>query len=83
MSLLWISAPTKRTSLCLLQEQPALLHCNGTDRKTPTFPTTESFFLTFLALLPSWDVQGRHMLKEDWCVCPHCEFPALHSQFVL
>lgn len=27
--------------------------------------------------------QGRHMLKEDWSVCPHCEFPALYSQFTL
>ncbi|XP_061566182.1 WD repeat-containing protein 19 [Cololabis saira] len=26
---------------------------------------------------------GRHMLKEDWCICPHCEFPALYSQFLL
>ncbi|XP_062264138.1 WD repeat-containing protein 19-like [Platichthys flesus] len=24
---------------------------------------------------------GRHMLKEDWSECPHCEFPALYSEF--
>ncbi|TWW59365.1 WD repeat-containing protein 19 [Takifugu flavidus] len=33
--------------------------------------------------LPYCIATGRHMLKEDWCVCPHCEFPALHSQFSL
>ncbi|XP_053277070.1 WD repeat-containing protein 19-like [Pleuronectes platessa] len=26
---------------------------------------------------------GRHMLKEDWSECPHCEFPALYSEFTL
>ncbi|KAB1282884.1 WD repeat-containing protein 19 [Camelus dromedarius] len=24
---------------------------------------------------------GRHMLKDDWTVCPHCDFPALYSEF--
>ncbi|KAJ0055626.1 hypothetical protein NL108_006477 [Boleophthalmus pectinirostris] len=33
--------------------------------------------------LPYCIVTGRHMLKEDWSVCPHCEFPALYSQFIL
>ncbi|XP_034544746.1 WD repeat-containing protein 19 [Notolabrus celidotus] len=33
--------------------------------------------------LPYCIATGRHMLKEDWCVCPHCEFPALYSQFIL
>ncbi|CAL1601444.1 unnamed protein product [Knipowitschia caucasica] len=31
--------------------------------------------------LPYCIATGRHMLKEDWSVCPHCEFPALYSQF--
>ncbi|XP_056442831.1 WD repeat-containing protein 19 [Gadus chalcogrammus] len=33
--------------------------------------------------LPYCIATGRHMLKEDWAVCPHCEFPALYSEFVL
>ncbi|KAF7656695.1 hypothetical protein LDENG_00037970 [Lucifuga dentata] len=33
--------------------------------------------------LPYCITTGRHMLKEDWSVCPHCEFPALYSQFIL
>uniref|UniRef100_A0A3P8UWS2 WD repeat-containing protein 19 n=1 Tax=Cynoglossus semilaevis TaxID=244447 RepID=A0A3P8UWS2_CYNSE len=33
--------------------------------------------------LPYCIATGRHMLKEDWSVCPHCEFPALYSQFTL
>lgn len=31
MSLLWIPAGTERAALHLLQEQPALLHCHGTN----------------------------------------------------
>ncbi|KAG8453594.1 hypothetical protein GDO86_000286, partial [Hymenochirus boettgeri] len=31
--------------------------------------------------LPYCIVTGRHMVKEDWCVCPHCEFSALYSEF--
>uniref|UniRef100_A0A4W4G701 Anaphase-promoting complex subunit 4 WD40 domain-containing protein n=1 Tax=Electrophorus electricus TaxID=8005 RepID=A0A4W4G701_ELEEL len=31
--------------------------------------------------LPYCVATGRHMVKEDWCVCPHCQFPALFSQF--
>ncbi|XP_076854842.1 WD repeat-containing protein 19-like [Brachyhypopomus gauderio] len=31
--------------------------------------------------LPYCIATGRHMVKEDWCVCPHCQFPALLSQF--
>ncbi|XP_024914661.1 WD repeat-containing protein 19-like isoform X1 [Cynoglossus semilaevis] len=33
--------------------------------------------------LPYCIATGRHMLTEDWSVCPHCEFPALYSQFTL
>ncbi|XP_012720994.2 WD repeat-containing protein 19 [Fundulus heteroclitus] len=33
--------------------------------------------------LPYCIATGRHMLKEDWSICPHCEFPALYSQFIL
>ncbi|XP_078116158.1 WD repeat-containing protein 19 [Sander vitreus] len=33
--------------------------------------------------LPYCIATGRHMLKEDWSACPHCEFPALYSQFLL
>ncbi|XP_063813141.1 WD repeat-containing protein 19 [Pseudophryne corroboree] len=31
--------------------------------------------------LPYCIATGRHMIKEDWCVCPHCEFPALYPEF--
>ncbi|KAF5926956.1 hypothetical protein HPG69_001588, partial [Diceros bicornis minor] len=27
------------------------------------------------------EAMGRHMLKDDWTVCPHCDFPALYSEF--
>ncbi|KAM6940536.1 WD repeat-containing protein 19 [Xenentodon cancila] len=33
--------------------------------------------------LPYCIATGRHMLKDDWSICPHCEFPALYSQFLL
>uniref|UniRef100_A0A8D0A5G9 WD repeat-containing protein 19 n=1 Tax=Sander lucioperca TaxID=283035 RepID=A0A8D0A5G9_SANLU len=33
--------------------------------------------------LPYCIATGRHMLKEDWSACPHCEFPALYSEFLL
>ncbi|XP_069600695.1 WD repeat-containing protein 19 [Ranitomeya imitator] len=31
--------------------------------------------------LPYCIATGRHMVKEDWCICPHCEFPALQSEY--
>ncbi|MGH0157160.1 UNVERIFIED_CONTAM: hypothetical protein FKN15_033128 [Acipenser sinensis] len=31
--------------------------------------------------LPYCIATGRHMVKEDWTVCPHCDFPALYSEF--
>ncbi|XP_041121208.1 WD repeat-containing protein 19 [Polyodon spathula] len=31
--------------------------------------------------LPHCIATGRHMVKEDWTVCPHCDFPALYSEF--
>ncbi|XP_071981685.1 WD repeat-containing protein 19 isoform X1 [Engystomops pustulosus] len=31
--------------------------------------------------LPYCIATGRHMVKDDWCICPNCEFPALLSQF--
>ncbi|XP_045690432.1 WD repeat-containing protein 19 isoform X2 [Phyllostomus hastatus] len=31
--------------------------------------------------IPYCIATGRHMLKDDWTVCPHCDFPALHSEF--
>ncbi|XP_015234608.1 PREDICTED: WD repeat-containing protein 19 [Cyprinodon variegatus] len=33
--------------------------------------------------IPYCIATGRHMLKEDWSMCPHCEFPALYSEFIL
>ncbi|XP_048456883.1 WD repeat-containing protein 19 [Rhincodon typus] len=31
--------------------------------------------------LPYCIVTGRHMVKDDWTVCPHCDFPGLYSEF--
>ncbi|NXM77221.1 WDR19 protein, partial [Serilophus lunatus] len=31
--------------------------------------------------LPYCIATGRHMVREDWTVCPHCGFPALYSEF--
>ncbi|XP_066488488.1 WD repeat-containing protein 19 isoform X1 [Tiliqua scincoides] len=31
--------------------------------------------------LPYCIATGRHMVKDDWTVCPHCDFPALYSEF--
>lgn len=31
--------------------------------------------------IPYCCVTGRHMVADDWCMCPKCKFPALHSKF--
>ncbi|XP_047124984.1 WD repeat-containing protein 19 isoform X1 [Hydra vulgaris] len=31
--------------------------------------------------IPYCIITGRHMVKEDWCVCPNCSFPALCTEF--
>ncbi|NWY71077.1 WDR19 protein, partial [Erithacus rubecula] len=31
--------------------------------------------------LPYCIATGRHMVRDDWTVCPHCDFPALFSEF--
>ncbi|XP_029445186.1 WD repeat-containing protein 19 isoform X1 [Rhinatrema bivittatum] len=31
--------------------------------------------------LPYCIATGRHMVKDDWTVCPHCDFSALYSEF--
>ncbi|EDL37730.1 WD repeat domain 19, isoform CRA_a [Mus musculus] len=31
--------------------------------------------------IPYCIATGRHMLKDDWTMCPHCGFPALYSEF--
>ncbi|XP_036618228.1 WD repeat-containing protein 19 [Trichosurus vulpecula] len=31
--------------------------------------------------IPYCIATGRHMLKDDWTICPHCDFPALYSEF--
>ncbi|XP_046853283.1 WD repeat-containing protein 19-like [Xenia sp. Carnegie-2017] len=30
--------------------------------------------------IPYCIITGRHMLKDDWSVCPKCNFPALYSE---
>uniref|UniRef100_A0A8D2J6D3 WD repeat-containing protein 19 n=1 Tax=Varanus komodoensis TaxID=61221 RepID=A0A8D2J6D3_VARKO len=32
--------------------------------------------------LPYCIATGRHMVKDDWTVCPHCDFPALYSDLL-
>lgn len=27
-------------------------------------------------------LQGRHIVEDDFTVCPHCDFPALRSEFL-
>ncbi|CAG5939375.1 unnamed protein product [Menidia menidia] len=46
-------------------------------------PQNELLCISCKNNLPYCIATGRHMLKEDWSICPHCEFPALYSQFVL
>ncbi|XP_073898544.1 kelch-like protein 5 isoform X6 [Castor canadensis] len=31
--------------------------------------------------IPYCIATGHHMLKDDWSLCPHCDFPALYSEF--
>nr|XP_030126799.3 WD repeat-containing protein 19 isoform X2 [Taeniopygia guttata]XP_030126800.3 WD repeat-containing protein 19 isoform X2 [Taeniopygia guttata] len=31
--------------------------------------------------LPYCIATGRHMVRDDWTVCPHCDFPALYTEF--
>eukprot|EP01062_Namystynia_karyoxenos_P004675 TRINITY_DN11665_c0_g1_i1.p1 TRINITY_DN11665_c0_g1~~TRINITY_DN11665_c0_g1_i1.p1 ORF type:complete len:1497 (+),score=635.62 TRINITY_DN11665_c0_g1_i1:130-4491(+) len=33
------------------------------------------------AIIPYCVASGRHMVLDDWCNCPNCHFPALHSVF--
>uniref|UniRef100_A0A8C3GBG4 WD repeat-containing protein 19 n=1 Tax=Cyclopterus lumpus TaxID=8103 RepID=A0A8C3GBG4_CYCLU len=46
-------------------------------------PQNELLCISCKNNLPYCISTGRHMLKEDWSMCPHCEFPALYSQFNL
>ncbi|CAN9510421.1 unnamed protein product [Ophioblennius macclurei] len=46
-------------------------------------PQNELLCISCKNNLPYCIATGRHMLKEDWCICPHCEFPALYSQFIM
>lgn len=46
-------------------------------------PQNELLCISCKNNLPYCIATGRHMLKEDWSICPHCEFPALYSQFML
>ncbi|KAM9842899.1 LOW QUALITY PROTEIN: WD repeat-containing protein 19-like [Aulostomus maculatus] len=46
-------------------------------------PQNQLFCTSCMSNLPYCIATGQHMLREDWSVCPHCEFPALHSQFLL
>jgi len=33
------------------------------------------------SIIPYCVASGRHMVLDDWCFCPSCRFPALHSVF--
>nr|XP_020479849.1 WD repeat-containing protein 19 isoform X2 [Monopterus albus] len=45
-------------------------------------PQNELLCISCKNSLPYCIATGRHMLKEDWSVCPYCDFPALYSQFI-
>nr|XP_054756020.1 WD repeat-containing protein 19-like isoform X1 [Lytechinus pictus] len=32
--------------------------------------------------IPYCLITGRHMVRDDWSVCPKCDFPALHSELI-
>ncbi|XP_073252735.1 WD repeat-containing protein 19-like [Porites lutea] len=32
--------------------------------------------------IPYCIITGRHMVKDNWTVCPNCSFPALHSELM-
>uniref|UniRef100_A0A3B5B1S0 WD repeat-containing protein 19 n=1 Tax=Stegastes partitus TaxID=144197 RepID=A0A3B5B1S0_9TELE len=45
-------------------------------------PQNELLCISCKNNIPYCIATGRHMLKEDWSICPHCEFPALFSQLL-
>ncbi|KAM7326335.1 hypothetical protein ACRRTK_014813 [Alexandromys fortis] len=51
------------------------LLCPGCKNNIPYCIATKTFSMKFQA------AEGRHMLKDDWTMCPHCGFPALYSEF--
>ncbi|XP_046394611.1 WD repeat-containing protein 19 [Ischnura elegans] len=45
-------------------------------------PETELNCLQCKALIPFCIATGRHIVKDDFTVCPHCEFPGLYSELI-
>lgn len=40
------------------------------------------YFLTARLFIYYFHSQGRHMVKNNWTMCPNCCFPALHSELM-
>ncbi|CAF4144402.1 unnamed protein product, partial [Rotaria sordida] len=45
-------------------------------------PTYELLCPSCQLALPYCIVTGAHILREDLCLCPSCNFPAIHSEFL-
>jgi WD repeat-containing protein 19 len=45
-------------------------------------PETKLFCPDCKNNLPYCIFTGRHMVRDDWTICPRCDFPALYSEFV-
>lgn len=41
-----------------------------------------NFFFSFLSLIIYIYLQGRHIVEDDFTVCPQCDFPAIRSEFL-
>ncbi|KAH8095414.1 hypothetical protein JL720_2712 [Aureococcus anophagefferens] len=62
-----------------LEEEPELL--SPCPISGVMIPRTELECPTTKEEIPMCVVTGRHMEKDDWCVCPNSKMPALHSEY--
>ncbi|XP_071452490.1 WD repeat-containing protein 19 [Hetaerina americana] len=46
-------------------------------------PETELLCLQCKALIPFCIATGRHIVADDFTVCPHCEFPGIYSELIM
>uniref|UniRef100_A0A8C4Q3T5 WD repeat-containing protein 19 n=1 Tax=Eptatretus burgeri TaxID=7764 RepID=A0A8C4Q3T5_EPTBU len=44
-------------------------------------PTNELFCPACKNNIPYCIASGQHMVRDNWSVCPHCNFPACYSEF--
>uniref|UniRef100_A0A3Q3N032 WD repeat-containing protein 19 n=1 Tax=Mastacembelus armatus TaxID=205130 RepID=A0A3Q3N032_9TELE len=73
-----IEAMVRRPDMSELEEETAPCPFCGFQ-----LPQNELLCMSCKNNLPYCIATGRHMLKEDWSMCPHCKFPALYSEFIL